>query len=253
LLLLATARPELLDRRPSWGGGRRNAAQLLLEPLSLEEAAHMLEELLGSELPARLRRLVLDNAEGNPFFVEELVAALIDRGFLARKDGRWQLGDLPPRFEVPDSVQSVLAARIDLLGAAEKAALQAASVVGRVFWAGPVIELLGGVEADLGVLVERDFIRRRPASSMAGEREFGFKHAVTRDVAYEGLPKARRAHLHAAVADWIERLGEGRDEHAPLLAHHYAEAVKPEDLDLAWPGEEVEAERLRVRATAWLR
>ena len=160
---------------------------------------------------------------------------------------------MPPRFEVPDSVQSVLAARIDLLGAAEKAALQAASVVGRVFWAGPVIELLGGVEADLGVLVERDFIRRRPVSSMADEREFGFKHAVTRDVAYEGLPKARRAHLHAAVAGWIERLGEGRDEHAPLLAHHYAEAVKPEDLDLAWPGEEDEAERLRVKASAWLR
>ncbi len=255
LLLLATARPELLDGRPSWGAGRRNATQLWLEPLSLAEAARMLEELLGSELPAGLRKLVLENAEGNPFFLEELIAALVDRGFLAPEDGGWYLRDLPARFDVPDSVQSVLAARIDLLGAAEKAALQAASVVGRVFWAGPVIELLGGVEADLGVLVERDFIRRRAVSSIAGEREFGFKHAVTRDVAYESLPKARRAHLHAALADWIEHAsasGQTREQ-APLLAHHYAEAVKPEDLDLAWPGEEDEAERLRAKATAWLR
>jgi DNA-binding SARP family transcriptional activator/tetratricopeptide (TPR) repeat protein len=253
LLLLATARPELLTGRPSWGAGRRNATQLWLEPLSLEEAARVLDELLGSELPAGLRQLVLENVEGNPFFLEELIGALVDRGFLAPDDKGWHLHDLPARFDVPDSVQSVLAARIDLLGAAEKAALQAASVVGRVFWAGPLIELLGGVEADLGVLVERDFIRRRAVSSIAGEREFGFKHALTRDVAYQSLPKARRAHLHAALAAWLERVGEGRDEHAPLLAHHYANSVKPEDLDLAWPGEEDEAERLREKATAWLR
>ena len=253
LLLLATARPELIDRRPTWGTGRRNAAQLWLEPLSAEEAARMLEALLGSELPARLRRIAIESAEGNPFFLEELVAALIDRGFLTAQDGGWRLRDLPPHLEVPDTVQSVLAARIDLLGEPEKAALQSASVVGRVFWAGPVSELLVGREADLRVLVGRDFIRRRPESSFAGEREFAFKHALTRDVAYASLPKARRAHLHAAFADWIERVGEGRDEQAPLLAHHYGEAVRPEHLDLAWPGADDEVERLRSKALVWLR
>jgi DNA-binding SARP family transcriptional activator len=251
LLLLATARPELLDSSPAWGAGRRHAAQLWLEPLSAEEATRMLEELLGAELPDALRRLVLANAEGNPFFLEELVAALIDRGFLVRQNGGWQIRDLPARLDVPDTIQSVLAARIDLLGAAEKAALQAASVVGRVFWAGPVIELLDA-DADWGVLVERDFIRRRPRSSMAGEREFAFKHALTRDVAYAGLPKARRARLHAAVAAWLERMGEGRDEHAPLLAHHYFEAVRGEDVDLTWPDDETEVRRLREKALAWL-
>jgi DNA-binding SARP family transcriptional activator/class 3 adenylate cyclase len=253
LLLLATARPELLDIRSAWGVGHRNATQIWLEPLSLEEATRMLAELLGSELPARLRQLVVEQAEGNPFFVEELVAALIDRGYLVWNDGGWRLRDLPARPSIPDSIESIIAARIDLLRPAEKAALQAASVIGRFFWAGPVLELLDGIEVDLGVLVERDFIRRRPLSSMAGEREFAFKHALTRDVAYESLPKARRAHLHAAVATWIERVGIGRDEYAPLLAHHYAEAVRPEDLDLAWPDEAPQLEALRAKARTWLR
>jgi class 3 adenylate cyclase len=252
-LLLATARPELLDRRSSWGAGHRNATQLWLEPLSLTEAARMLEELLGSELPARARQVVLERAEGNPFFLEELLAAMIDRGFLARSDGAWQLRHLPAWFTIPDSIESILAARIDLLGPAEKAALQAASVAGRVFWAGPVLELLGGIKTDLGVLVERDFIRRRPVSSMAGEREFAFKHALTRDVAYGSLPKARRARLHAAFAAWMERVGGGRDEHAPLLAHHFAEAVRAADVDLAWPGEEAQLEAMRAKARSWLR
>ena len=253
LLLLTTARPELSGSRSTWGVGHRNATQIWLEPLSLDEATHMLDELLGSDLPARVRQLVLEQAEGNPFFVEELVAALIDRRYLERSDRGWRLRDLPARASIPDSIESILAARIDLLRPAEKAALQAASVIGRVFWAGPVLELLEGTEADLGVLVERDFIRRRPVSSMAGEREFAFKHALTRDVAYESLPKASRAHLHAAFAAWIERVGVGRDEHAPLLAHHYAEAVRPEDADLAWRDEEAQLEVLQGKARAWLR
>jgi DNA-binding SARP family transcriptional activator len=252
LLLVAAARPELRKIRSDWGAGHRNATQIWLEPLSFEEATQMLLDVLGPDVPGRLQELVLEQAEGNPFFVEELVAALIDRGYLVSADGRWRLRDLPARPSVPDSIESILAARIDLLGPSEKAALQAASVIGRVFWAGPVQELLHDVEVDLGVLVQRDFIRRHPVSSMAGEREFVFKHAVTRDVAYESLPKAKRAHLHAAFADWIERVGAGRDEHAPLLAHHYSEAVRPEDADLAWPGEMDALDDLRAKARRWL-
>jgi predicted ATPase/DNA-binding SARP family transcriptional activator len=252
-LLLATARPELLDRRSAWAATHRNATRLWLEPLSREEAARMLDELLGPGLPRRLGQLVLEQAEGNPFFLEELVAALIDRGFLLQHDGGWKLRELPAGFAIPDSIESILAARIDLLGPSEKAALQAASVVGRVFWPGPVLELLAGLEADWGVLVGRDFIRRRRNSSMAGEGEFAFKHALTRDVAYESLPKGTRARLHAAFAAWIERRGAERDEYAPLLAHHYAEAVKPDDRDLAWPDRDAEVERLQSKALHWLR
>jgi tetratricopeptide (TPR) repeat protein len=224
-----------------------------MDPLPAMDAGRLLEALLGGEAPGEIRELVIDRAEGNPFFVEELVGTLIDRGVLARSSGSWSFDRLPPGFTVPDSVQAVLAARIDLLPAAEKAALQAAAVIGRTFWTGPVYELLGGERPDIGVLEDRDFVRRRPGSSLAGEREYVIKHALTRDVAYAGLPKARRAHLHADFADWLERRAEGREELAPLVAHHLAEAVRPEDRDLTWAGDEARAAGLQERAVSWLR
>jgi class 3 adenylate cyclase len=252
LLVLATARPELLDRRPGWGAGA--AATLLhLEPLSQGASELLLSKLLEVELPLELLEQLVERAEGNPFFVEELIGALIDRGLIELKNGHWTVTEPPLDFDVPDSVQAVLAARIDLLEPAEKEALQAASVIGRVFWTGPIYELLEGFEPDFRVLEERDFIRRRPGSSMAGQREYMIKHALTRDVAYASLPKTRRASLHAAFADWLERVGGERDEWVPLLGHHFAEAVRPEDVDLAWPGGDDEVDRLRKKAVLWLR
>jgi class 3 adenylate cyclase len=252
LLLIVTARPELLEQRPGWGA-RARATTLELEALSSEDAARMLDELLGGALPAGLREVVVQRAEGNPFFVEELLGTLIDRQFLERQNGSWRLTELPSDFAVPDTVQAVVAARVDLLAPAEKQALQAASVIGRIFWAGPVYELVQKAEPDLRVLEERDFIRRRPGSTIAGDREYAIKHALTREVAYASLPKARRATLHAAFARWLERTGDARDEYAPLLAHHYAEAVRPDDSDLAWAGEEDELAQMRARAIVWLR
>jgi class 3 adenylate cyclase len=245
LLLLATGRPELLERRHAWS---RDA--VVLDALPAAVAAELLDELLGVALPPSVRNAVVERAEGNPFFVEELLATLIDRGVLVRSNGGWSCADLPPGFEVPDTVQAVLAARIDLLPPAEKAALQAAAVIGRVFWTGPVYELVGGMP-DFELLAERDFVRRRAGSSLAGEREYAIKHALTREVAYGGLPKAKRAQLHAGFARWLQRNGEGSDEHAALLAHHYAEAVRPEDVDLAWSGNEREAAELRAKAVEW--
>ena len=252
LLLIATARPELLDVRPGWGGARRAAATLELESLSPDDSRRMLDALLAVELPPAERDVIVERAEGNPFFVEELLGTLIDKGVLEQVDGHWHLGELPTGFAVPDSVQTVLVARIDLLAPAEKAALQAASVIGRVFWTGPVYELLGGLEPDFRILEERDFVRRRSGSSMAGEREYVIKHALTREVAYGSVPKARRARLHADFGEWLEKVGGSRDEHASLLAYHFAEAVRPEDADLAWAGAEDERQRLRRRAVAWL-
>jgi class 3 adenylate cyclase/tetratricopeptide (TPR) repeat protein len=252
LLLVATTRPELLEQRPGWGA-RLHGATVELEALSAEEAVRMLDELLGGTLPAGLRDVVVQRAEGNPFFVEELVGTLIDRQLLERQNGSWRLADLPSDFAVPDTVQAVVAARVDLLEPDEKQALQAASVIGRVFWAGPVYELVQEAQPDLRILEERDFIRRRPGSSIAGDREYAIKHALTREVAYASLPKARRAQLHAAFAQWLERTGEGRDEYAPLLAHHYAEAVRPDDVDLVWAGATDKLVALRARALTWLR
>jgi class 3 adenylate cyclase/tetratricopeptide (TPR) repeat protein len=247
LLLIATARPELLERRPAW-----NRFALALEALPPTAAHQLLDELVGVDLCGPVRDVVIERAEGNPFFVEELIATLIDRGVIARQNGGWACFNLPEGFEVPDTVQAVLAARIDLLPAAEKAALQAASVIGRVFWTGPVYELAGG-SPDFGLLEERDFVRRRAGSSIAGEREYAIKHALTREVAYDSVPKAKRARLHASFATWLERGAEADDEHASLLAYHYARAVRPEDVDLAWPGEDEQVERLREHAVRWSR
>jgi len=252
VLLLVTARPELIERHPGWGA-RVPGKTIQLDALSEEETARMVDELLAESLPRAARDDLVAQAEGNPFFVEELLATLIDRGLLRRSNGGWALDNLPADFDVPDSVQAVVAARIDLLDPAEKEALQAAAVIGRVFWTGPVYELVEAGAPDFDVLEARDFIRRRPGSSMAGQREYAIKHALTREVAYASLTKRQRGRKHAAFASWLEQSGAGRDEDAALLAHHLAEAVRPDDADLVWPGDEDELERLRPRAVRWLR
>ncbi len=252
LLVIATARPELNERRPGWGKSA-GADVLGLEPLSPSDSGVLLGELLATEVPVRLEELLVDRSEGNPFFVEELVGMLIDRGLIARENGGWTVSGSASEIDVPDSVQALLAARIDLLDPADKEALQTAAVIGRVFWTGPVYELLAA-EPDFRALEERDFIRLRTGSSIPGQREYAIKHALTREVAYASLPRARRARLHAGFAGWLERFGgESADEYAPLLAHHYAEAVRPDDVDLAWSGDESELAMLRESATRWLR
>jgi class 3 adenylate cyclase len=252
MLLIATARPELFDLRPAWGGARRDASTIELESLPTEAAVRMLSQLLGAELPGGVSDVVVRQAEGNPFFVEEILESLIDQGVLMPINGGWTVSELPAGFVVPDSVQAVLAARIDLLPPAEKAALQAGSVIGRVFWTGPVYELVPGSQPDFRVLEDRDFIRRRSGSTISGETEYAFKHQLTREVAYAGLPKGKRARLHADFAEWLARFDGGRDEHAALLAHHYAEAAQPADADLAWAGAEEELARVQTEAVAWL-
>jgi class 3 adenylate cyclase len=250
LLVILTARPELLDRRPGWGT-RAGGEVLELVPLSTHDSARMLDELLAGGPTPALRELVVDRAEGNPFFVEELLGVLIDRGLLARAGRGWTLRDLPSESAVPDSVHAVLAARIDLLEPAEKAALQAAAVIGRVFWTGPLYELVD-LKPDLRVLEDRDFVRRLSSSTMEGEREYVIKHALTREVAYESLPRGQRARLHAGFAAWLEPRADGREDLASLVAHHYSEAARLENADLAWAGDEGELDRLRAKAIRWL-
>ncbi len=242
LLLLGTARPEFMHRHPEWGRGA-DAETLRLEPLSPSHASRLIDELLPDGLPESLREAVVLRAEGNPFFVEELLRALSDQS------AHGSPGDVV----VPDTVQAVLAARIDRLERPEKGGLQAAAVIGRTFWSGPVRALLEGVEPDFDLLEEREFVRHRERSSIAGEREFAITHALTRDVAYGSLPKARRARLHARFGAWLELAGHGRDEYAALLAHHYSQAVRPEDVDLAWRAEDAELRRVEERAGVWLR
>ncbi|TML52736.1 MAG: zinc-ribbon domain-containing protein [Actinobacteria bacterium] len=225
LLLLGTAR-----ERPEAGEA------VELRPLASEDAGRMVDRLAPEHLGGEVRAFVVERAEGNPFFVEELLRMLADRGV---KD------EIPSGLVVPDTVHALLAARIDLLAPTEKSALQAAAVIGRTFGVEPLRALVEG-EAPLAALAARSFVRED------GDRH-AFVHTLTREVAYGSLTTPARARLHACYADWLESAGGGRDEDAAELAFHFAEAVRPEEADLAWPDDPDEYERLRANAVGWLR
>ncbi|MDQ4006142.1 MAG: AAA family ATPase, partial [Actinomycetota bacterium] len=230
LLILCPARPELTERRPSWGGGRRSFSSIALDPLQPQEADRLVGFLLDVEdLPASLHDRILERAEGNPFFLEEIVRQLIDEGRIVHTEGRWKAREDVAEVVIPDTVQGVLSARIDLLSPDQKRAVQRAAVVGRVFWAGPVGRLLNGaadrVDELLRDLEDRELVMSRIQSTLAGDREFIFKHILTRDVAYESLPRRDRGAAHATIARWLEDVvGGRRREFSELLAHHYLEA-----------------------------
>jgi class 3 adenylate cyclase len=219
VLFLCTARPDLLRTRPDWGGGKRNYSSLPLDPLTADQSERLISLLLEVEhLPAELRMRILERAEGNPFFLEEIVRGLIDQGLLSHEDGRWYASD------IPDTVQGVILARLDLLSPAEKRVAQQAAVVGRAFWSGAVKHLTGEADLDgiLRTLCRRELVLERLTSSLAGEAEYVFKHVLIRDVAYESLPRRERAKAHVEVARWIEEAsGERAPDLAELLAHHY--------------------------------
>jgi len=223
VLIVCAARPELLESRTTWGAAKQNATALTIGPLDGAEAERLVSELLGrGSTPEAVRRRVLASTEGNPFFVEEMLHMLIERGAIERRGDLWQptagLRDLP----VPDSVHGVIAARLDLLDADSREALRRCSVVGRVFWPAAA-DVRDDVVAGL---TPRGLVTEHPTSSMAGLREFSFKHALTRDVAYGSLPRPERRALHRRVGEWLLEVAPDRGvETAELAAYHYAEAL----------------------------
>jgi class 3 adenylate cyclase len=234
VLILGTTRPGRAGLPP--------AETLILEPLGDDEAGELIDRALAAPLDAEARDLVVRHAEGNPFFVEEVLSDLLDRELLTRRQGGWVLD--AGALTIPDSIQGVLAARIDLLEPPAKDALLGAAVIGRSFSTAGLAALVGSA-AEVRTLVERGFVRPT-------QPELVFKHALTRDVAYGALPKAERARRHAAYADWLhgEHAGDGL---AGKLAYHYTEAVDPEIADLAWRDRDQEVTRLRASALRWLR
>src|SRR4051794_1167571 len=238
-LFVCPARPELTAQRPEWGGGRRNHSSLLLEPLSDDDSSQLLDLLLEDAALSRdLRALIIERAGGNPFFLEEIVQRLLDEPANAE------------RLEIPDTVQGVLAARIDLLTPVEKTVLQSAAVVGRTFWNGAVRALLepdpGAAELDeiLARLEKRGLIHAPTGSSIVGEEQFSFRHILIKDVAYESLPRRDRAKAHAMVAAWIEGQTKERErEFAELLTHHYDHAYRSLSAEVRPDPNEVERSR----------
>jgi predicted ATPase/class 3 adenylate cyclase len=214
LLLLCLARPELLDLRPGWGGGRVRATAIELEPLSEPDSEALIAALLdGDELPAAARTALLEKTEGNPLFVEETMRMLSEANGAAVE-------------RIPDTLQALIAARIDHLPPGEKSVLQRAAVIGRTFWAGAV-EYLGGhgdgeLEPLLDDLLLREFVLTEPRSTIGGEDAYRFKHVLIREVAYGGLSKTARASHHRRFAEWLrERAG---DELLEVRAYHLDQA-----------------------------
>jgi class 3 adenylate cyclase/tetratricopeptide (TPR) repeat protein len=241
LLILCLARPELIDVRPGWGGGRLRATAIELEPLAPSESEELLEALLEEiELAEPVRQTLLDKTEGNPLFVEETIRMLVE-----------QPNDQTAAERIPDTIQALIAARIDRLPRNEKAVLQRASVIGRVFWAGAIARLSPDVdelEPVLESLLLRDFLVRESRSTISGEEAYRFKHVLIRDVAYAGLSKGSRADFHEGFAVWLAE--RGAEELIEIRAHHLHQAVDLlEELDAGVP-RELAAETASVLETA---
>jgi len=215
ILVLCTARPELLERRPGWGGGKANAATISLPPLQDEETARLLAFLLERPvLAAETQAELLARAAGNPLYAEQYARMLEERGSVEGSD-------------LPETVQGIIAARLDHLSEAEKTLLQNAAVVGKVFWLGSVSAPAerGEAEEALLRLERKELVQRARRSSVEGEAEYAFRHLLVRDVAYGQIPRAARSAKHRAAAEWVEGLGRPED-HAEMLASHYTRALE---------------------------
>jgi len=216
LLILCLARPELLDVRPGWGGGRVRSTAIELEPLPREESEQLADALLAEhDVSQKVQARLLDKTEGNPLFVEETVRMLLEEGV----DGS---------DRIPDSLQALIGARIDRLPAGQKIILQRGSVIGRVFWAGAIDHLSPEYDADeledmLDDLLLRDLVTREPRSTITGESAYRFKHVLIKEVAYGGLTKSGRAEYHMKFAEWLRDRAD--KELLEIRAYHLDQAA----------------------------
>ena len=238
ILLLAIARPELLEERPTWGGGKLNATTLLLEPLDDAAVGQILANLVGNQpLPGELVRKIEEAAEGNPFFVEELLSMLVDDGVLERDGDAYRVTRTPSEIPVPPTVELLLAARLDRLPPEERALLGRAAVIGKRFGASEVAELSPESERATSLqrlmnLVRKELVRldeqKAPdLDALDEDFRFRFRHQLVRDAAYDSLPKQERARLHEAFAVWMETTLAGRiDELREVMGYHYEQACQ---------------------------
>ena len=217
IMMVGLARPEFLDHRSGWGSGLFPHTTIRLEPLSNADAAALAEPLLANlDLSRETIERIAEAAEGNPLFVEELTAAFIEGQSLGS--------------DLPTTVRAAIAARLDALPSAARAVILDASVVGRAFWRGVLVDFGGHGDLDdaLSALEVRDFIRRVPSSRVRGDVEYQFKHILIREVAYATIPRSLRRERHAAVARYVESAAGQTKDLAAFLAHHWREAGDPD-------------------------
>jgi predicted ATPase len=250
LLLVGTARPELYERAPGWAASARNVARVNLRALTAAETGRLISNLLGTAaLPADVQQAISRRAGGNPLYAEEFVRLLKNQGILRRAGAEWSI-DTDAEIPLPPGIQGLIAARLDTLGSARKRLLQDAAVVGEVFWAGAVAEMedqdQDQVLAVLHELTRKELVRPARRSSVAGQAEYSFAHALIRDVCYAQIPRAERAQRHRRAAAWIEQ-GPRAADHAEILAAHYTTA-----LELAQAAKDPQAEGLAASAARYL-
>jgi tetratricopeptide (TPR) repeat protein len=231
MIVVCTARPELYEANPGWGGGKRNSNTISLGPLGEDDTARLVAALLDQAvLPASTQQALLERAGGNPLYAEEFVRMLVDRGVLQRRGEVWTV-DEAAEFPLPETVQALIAARLDTLAPDRKSLLHDAAVVGKVFWSGSLVSMGDreerSVREGLHDLARKELVRPARRSSVEGQAEYSFWHLLIRDVAYSQIPRAARAAKHRAVAAWIEGMaGERVADHAELLAFHHEEALR---------------------------
>jgi tetratricopeptide (TPR) repeat protein len=234
LLMISLARPELLERRPDWGAGLSYHTLIQVNPLTRRESRNLVSEILqkAPKVPKRLRDEIVGHAEGNPYFMEEVIKMLIEDRVIQKDGELWHIeASRLENLRVPPSLTGLIQARIDSLLYPEKLLLQRASVVGRIFHDGAMVSLdkadstqIDDIQPVLESLIEREFIYRRETSSFEGETEYIFAQQMVRDVIYDSLLRRQRATYHSTTASWLEEVaGERLDEYLPMIAEHYEE------------------------------
>src|SRR5687768_1783202 len=249
LFVLCLSRPSLLERRPSWGEGMAHHQRIDLRPLTKRQSRQLVEDILrhSESVPEVLREVVVGSAEGNPFYLEELIKMLIDQGVIQPSAEQWTID--PRRLievRVPPTLTGIIQARLDRLTRWERGVLQRASIVGREFWS-EAIERMGeepveSVNGALESLRKKELIYRHESSQFEGDAEFAFKHALLRDVTYESVLKRDRVAWHRAVAEWLVwRSGDEGDRFAAVIADHFERAGLPGEA-ANWYGKEANHE-----------
>jgi class 3 adenylate cyclase/tetratricopeptide (TPR) repeat protein len=224
ILLVCLARPDLLDERPSWGGGKLNATSILLEPLRGADVEQLIDHLLGQgDVGNDVRRSLQEAGEGNPLFVEEMLAMLVDQGRLQRDGRHWTSSGGLGTVEAPPTIHALLAARIDRLGADERDLLERAAVIGKSFSREALVGL--APDAALDELLEELERKDLVLPDRGSDEAYGFRHILIRDAAYQGVAKERRAELHESLADWLTEARPDRlREYEEILGYHLEQA-----------------------------
>jgi class 3 adenylate cyclase/tetratricopeptide (TPR) repeat protein len=226
IMLIALARPELLEIRPTWGRGKMNAASVLLEPLTANDSEVLVGNLLGAQVDAHARDRIIDAAGGNPLFVEEIVSMLVEEGLLIHRDDRWIASDVLTTLAIPPTISALLTARLDRLPPDERTIIERAAIVGREFPVGALEtlvshDLAAGVDASLDSLVRKELLKPVRSQDPEEGEAYGYRHLLIRDAAYESIPKGVRAELHERFAEWlVVRAGSRFEEYEEILGYH---------------------------------